>query len=217
MNQTGQGLLKYSGINNQSIEMRLQQKALNKRFSRYSISITKCLWKLIAANVVTAGGDIVLNNCVHAMIEAVSSSPRDKFLSSNYDLTSCYLILNDEILYIVDKNEDMLLHAFYISEIDIKMSSRNNNASSNNVVSDENSSNSRFEASSSLCITLNQLRIDLSSSVASLDKNPSDYNHIYENTMDRLVDYVLHLNSNKSNTCDSDLNHNNEDGHVLFD
>jgi hypothetical protein len=177
VNQTGQGLMKYTGVNSHlvpSLDLRLRRKALNKEFGRFSISVTKCLWKLIACNQNSNNNHSVMmminyTNNIHSMIEAVSSiSEKEKFsLSSNNELSSCYLILNDEILYVVDKNEDMLLRAFYISEIDIR-------PTSNSLLND-------YSSLSLLVLTLNNQ-----------PKAPLESNF----EMDRLVDYVLNMNSN---------------------
>jgi hypothetical protein len=119
VNQTGQGLLRITGGSQllPPIQLRLERKAINKEFSRYPISATKCVWKLIASSEF---------NRVHvnAMIDAVvcHNTP-----TSNEGLTGCHLILSDDILYIVDKTEDMLLRAFYLSQIDITVK-RNNHS-----------------------------------------------------------------------------------------
>ncbi len=150
------------------------------------------------------------------MIEAVYSSPREKYLSNNYDMSSCYLILNDEVLYVVDKNEDMLLRAFYISEIDIKMT--RNGTVSNHPEIDPFAGSTQNDTSSLLCITLNQPRIDPNGIVRQQSgvegHYSAEYNQLYENTMDRLVDYVLHLNGSKDDPARNDLNDEDE---VLFD
>jgi hypothetical protein len=175
VNQTGQGLLRITGSNLlPPIELRLERKAINKEFSRYPISITKCLWKLISS-------DTMLDHVhINAMIDAVvcQSFNFSRINSSNnnnadlYNLTGCYLILSEDILYIVDKNEDMLLRAFYISQIDINIKKTSSKTSSD---------------SSILVVTLH-----------SGDLN-DNFSHKYENNLDRLVDYVYNQSSNKSN------------------
>ena len=64
LNQTGQGLLKITGGTNRvpSSELRLQRRALNKEFARFSISFTKCVWKLIATSPVDSQASPGLGN-----------------------------------------------------------------------------------------------------------------------------------------------------------
>lgn len=192
VHQTGQGLLKYTGMNDQGIEMRIKRRPINKEFARFSISITKCLWKLIAAPVhfdMTSHSPSVL-----VMIEAVGySSSSNKYSLASYksnELQGCYLILNDDILYVVDKQEDMLLRAFYVSEIDMKITSSNE------------------VGSSILSITINQPKSEI--------PEDNEYEKIYENTIDRLVDYVLH-SSDQSKNQNMNIIMNNEETHASFD
>jgi hypothetical protein len=234
VNQTGHGLLKFSGMHGLGggAELRMQRRALNKPFSRSAISITKCLWKLIASNNSSHNNNHnnspLGSNSVHAMIEAVYSSPSTKYGTSHHHyhnqnhfsnnqqdhlLSACYLILNDDVLYIVDKGEDMLLRAFYIGEIDIQMT-RGGSCSYVPVppLSSETTDSSGLTeaASSLLCISLNNQprvhtvdpgRLLLNQQQSIIDgrnnnnnNNSLDYEQNYVNTMDRLVDYVLHLN-----------------------
>lgn len=175
VNQTGQGILRMTGSNLlPPIELRLERKAINKEFSRYSISKTKCLWKLISS-------DTMLDHIhINAMIDAVVCNqpfnlgrvnPNNNNDIDLYNLTGCYLILSEDILYIVDKNEDMLLRAFYISQIDISIKRSNSKISSD---------------SSILVVTLH-----------STDVNDNG-SQKYENNLDRLVDYVFNQSTNKS-------------------
>ena len=118
VNQTGQGLLRFTDVNRiPTDELRLQRRALNKEFSRFSISMTKCLWKFIQSS------DLKVKIRLNAIIEAVytidenhESSKKD---NSQYNLTGCYLILTEDVLYIIDNNDDMLLRAFYLAQIDL--------------------------------------------------------------------------------------------------
>ena len=117
VNQTGQGLLRITGVNRAPLsELRLQRRALNKEFSRFSISMAKCLCKFIQANGQTL-------NALNAWIEAVYTVEDESDSLNAYNLTGCYLILTDDILYIIDKNEDMLLRAFYIVQIELSIKS----------------------------------------------------------------------------------------------
>ena len=119
VNQTGQGLLRITGVNRiPTSELRLQRTALNKEFARYSISTTKCLWKFIQTN-----DSVDLTN-LQGIIEAVytvdeSNEERVESEQDGYNLTGCYLCLTDDVLYVIDKNDDMLLRAFYLIQIDM--------------------------------------------------------------------------------------------------
>ena len=174
-NQTGQGLLKITGGTNRipSSELRLQRRALNKEFSRFSISVTKCLWKLITTN--HPDSPTISSVHINSIIDAVytideNGSKLVPDSSNTYNLTGCYLILTDDILYIIDKNDDMLLRAFYLSQIDIdiKKNSYDNHSKSNN--------------SSILVVTLNSEKVE---------QFLNEYQKAYENAFDRVVDYLV--------------------------
>ena len=187
VNQTGQGLLKITGVNRvPPSELRLQRRALNKEFSRFSISSTKCLWKLISTSM-DSSNSIHINamiDAVYTLNEQNSEKTKTSKFNSGYNLTGCYLILSDEILYIVDKNDDMLLRAFYLSQIDIDIKKGENGDNNNS-----NDSNS-----SVLVVTLNKHKEELFL---------SEYQRLCENTIDRLVDYVNQLNTNETRNKDS--------------
>lgn len=112
VNQTGQGLLRITGVNRiPTSELRLQRTALNKDFARYSISMTKCLCKFIQTS------DSIDMSTLQGIIEAVYTV--EESYKDDYNLTGCYLILTDDILYVIDKNDDMLLRAFYLIQINM--------------------------------------------------------------------------------------------------
>lgn len=124
VNQTGQGLLRFTGVNRvPTNELRLQRRALNKEFSRFSISMTKCLWKFIQTN------DLAMIVKLNAFIEAVytveeqseTGATKSGTENSQYNLTGCYLIMTEDVLYIIDKNDDMLLRAFYLAQVDLSI------------------------------------------------------------------------------------------------
>jgi hypothetical protein len=166
INQTGQNFLRVTGVNRlPSTELRLQRQALHKSFSRFPISITKCEWKLIATSPNnTSDMDTVPLVCIHTMLEAVGISSLTSKLTTDTDhLSSYYLILSNDILYVIDKDEDMLLRAFYISQISVHQAS------------DEN------ENSSILVITLNDDKVELLL---------NEYDQVYETKIDRLHEFV---------------------------
>lgn len=165
VNQTGQGILRITGVNRvPPSELRLERRPVNKSFSRFPISMTKCIWKLISASQTQM-------IYIHTMIEAVytfnettmSLSKLKSFgvTSAGANLSGCYLTLGDEILYIIDKNEDMLLRAFYLSQIDIAVK--------------RGGSDTAFD-SSVLVVTLNSQAVKPTHDMAN---------------MDRLVDFVM--------------------------
>lgn len=124
VNQTGQGLLRFTGVNRvPTNELRLQRRALNKEFSRFSISMTKCLWKFIQTNDLTM--TVKLNAFIEAVYTVEEQSETDVTKrgteNSQYNLTGCYLIMTEDVLYIIDKNDDMLLRAFYLAQVDLSI------------------------------------------------------------------------------------------------
>ncbi len=124
VNQTGQGLLRFTGVNRiPTDELRLQRRALNKEFSRFSISVTKCLWKFIQTSDSRA---VKLNAFIEAVytVEEGSVDAAVAAENSHYNLTGCYLIMTEDVLYIIDKNEDMLLRAFYLAQIDLSIQNK---------------------------------------------------------------------------------------------
>jgi hypothetical protein len=168
-NQTGQGLLKITGGTNRipSSELRLQRRALNKEFSRFTISYTKCLWKLISSTPIS--NSIHINAIIDAVYTIDENNKTNSNSSNTYNLTGCYLILTDEILYIIDKNDDMLLRAFYLSQIDIDIKKNHHDTYSNN-------------SSSVLVVTLNSQKVELFL---------NEYQKAYENAFDRVVEYLV--------------------------
>lgn len=120
VNQTGQGLLRITGVNRlPPNEHRLERRAFNRRFSLFTMSSTKLHAKLLHPNQQQQQSWTQ----IHAMLEAVyslSSSGNSKSDAAN--LSGCYLALSDEALFVVDKQEDMLMRAFYVSEIEITRS-----------------------------------------------------------------------------------------------
>ncbi len=187
VNQTGQGLLRITGVNRlPTNELRLQRRALNKHFSRFSISTTKCILKFIQTNTPATPTAIKnQNNIPHsrvkinAMVEAVYTVDHESVIDSTnemYNLTGCYLLLSDDILYIIDKNEDMLLRAFYISQIELSI-----NCSSNNDLLKINQEEQTRK--SLLIVTLHSNRVEENFLM-------SDYEKMYMSTIDRLIDYV---------------------------
>ncbi len=170
VNQTGQGLLRITGVNRiPTSQLRLQRCPLNKEFSRFSISPTKCLSKFIQTNDSNSSG-IILN----AIIEAVNTDDEIKQAGQSssthqpYNLTGCYLTLTEDVLYIIDKNDDMLLRAFYLAQIDLSTAPDN---------------------ASLLIVTLHSQKVE---------KFTNEYEKIYESTIDRLVEYIK-VHSAKSN------------------
>jgi hypothetical protein len=127
VNQTGQCILRITGVNCiPPSELHLHRRALNKEFSRYSISMVKCLWKLIIQHSSSSSSTQI--RLINALIEVVyspqlglSDALRKISLAVYNQLTACYLILNDHTLFVVDKNEDTLLRAFYITEIELSV------------------------------------------------------------------------------------------------
>jgi hypothetical protein len=197
VNQTGQSILRITGTARMPTnELRMQRRALNKEFARYSISITKCLWKIIAQT----HGSIY----IHAMIEATAISNENKTAKSGANsgkthlmenLTACYLMLSDDILYIIDKNEDMLLRAFYISQVDLSIKS---STEQNDVVGSAEAVND----ASLLVVTLHNERTE---------RFISEYQRLYENTMDRLVEFVTQASvANKTQTKQEESRLDNE-------
>lgn len=182
VNQTGQGFLRITGVNRiPPSEHRLQRRALNKEFSRYSISMVKCLWKLIIQHSSSSASTQIRS--VNALIEVVynpqlglSDAARKSSLACN-QLTACYLILNDHTLFVVDKNEDMLLRAFYITQIELSV--KLNDKSSILIVELQNSNTNADDA----------------------EKNPNNLNEyelLYQNTLDRLVDFIEQQQNNSN-------------------
>ena len=55
-------------------------------------------------------------------LDAAANLTHQKSDGSSH-LSSCYLALGEEVFYIVDKQEDMLMRAFYLSQIDLRTSS----------------------------------------------------------------------------------------------
>lgn len=57
------------------------------------------------------------------MLESVYTLSSGAATASNRsdvaNLSGCYLALTDDVLYIVDKQEDMLMRAFYVSQIEL--------------------------------------------------------------------------------------------------
>jgi len=171
VNQTGQGLLRITGANRApTSQLRLQRFPLNKHFSRFSISPTKCLFKFIHTNDSTAPGP-QLNAIIEAVYTADEYEPPEESSPATtqpYNLTGCYLALTEDVLYIIDKNDDMLLRAFYLAQIDLATEPGN---------------------ASLLVVTLHSQKVE---------KFTNEYEKIYQSTMDRLVEYIK-VHSVKSN------------------
>ncbi|CAF0986900.1 unnamed protein product, partial [Brachionus calyciflorus] len=147
VNQTGQGLLKITGVSRVPLgELRLNKKPLNKEFSKFNISSTKFIWKLLNGN----------SNRVNSIIDCVYVS------KTQTNLSPCYLVLSDDTLYMMDKNEDMLLRAFYISEIDVKLIK------------------GMVDNDVGLCLTLNSQKVE---------GFVNEYEKLYENNISRLFEY----------------------------
>jgi hypothetical protein len=57
---------------------------------------------------------------MHITLEAVYTLNANSSRKSDAaDLSGCYLALSEDVLYIVDKQEDMLMRAFYVSQIEV--------------------------------------------------------------------------------------------------
>lgn len=112
VNQTGQGLLRITGVNRlPPNENRLERRPFNRSFSLFSISSTKLNSKLLHQ---------ITSSRIHVMLESVytlSSSSNAK--SDVANLSGCYLALTEDVLYIIDKQEDMLMRAFFMTQIDV--------------------------------------------------------------------------------------------------
>lgn len=54
------------------------------------------------------------------MIEAVHTVDETSS-SASHTMSSCYLIISERVLYVVDKSEDMLHRAFYIAQIELEI------------------------------------------------------------------------------------------------
>ena len=177
VNQTGQGLLKIAGINRITLnELRLYKKPLNMEFSKFSISSTKFANKLLNSNKSVDRVNSIIE-CVYINKSQVSLSP-------------CYLALSDEILYMMDKHEDMLLRAFYISEIDLRLTKESDNEIG-------------------LCVMLNSPQ---------LEDFVSENDKLHENNLSRVMDFVLQSEQPKSEngikcSCGLRLNSIRKDNH----
>lgn len=113
VNQTGQGLLRITGVNRlPPNENRLERRPFNRPFSYFSISSSKLHSKLLHQ---------MTSSRVHVMLESVYtlSGVAASNRSDVANLSGCYLALTDDVLYIVDKQEDMLMRAFYVSQIEL--------------------------------------------------------------------------------------------------
>jgi hypothetical protein len=96
------------------------------------------------------------------MIEAVCTvDDKEEQNHDAYNLTGCFLILTEDILYIIDKSDDMLLRAFYLSQIDIDLKRDSNNV---------------------LVVSLNSQKVQLFL---------NEYQRAYENAFDRVVEYLI--------------------------
>ncbi len=172
VNQTGQGILRVTGVSRiPSSELRLQRRALNKEFSRFNISMVKCLRKLILSSS--------NNTTLNGMIEAVYSAEQVHSAKHHheYNMTGCYLVLSEHTLYIIDKKEDILLRAFHLSQIDISI--RNDVLVVELHVADLASTNNISTTVAAAEAVVDSTEVIL-----------SEYEKIYENTFDRLVDFV---------------------------
>ena len=176
VNQTGQGILRVTGVNRiPSSELRLQRRALNKEFSRFNISVVKCLRKLILSSS---------NLTINVMIEAVYSAEQQQQQQHNheYNMTGCYLVLSEHTLYIIDKKEDILLRAFHLSQIDISI--KNDVLVVELHVAD-------LVTPSSLTTALNTATpANTAAVIESTEVLMSEYEKMYQDTFDRLVDFV---------------------------
>lgn len=111
VNQTGDGLLRVTGMKDIPTKEQRLYRPLNLSFNTFEMSAEKFIKKLVPEKT-------KLN--VHAIVEVVFNSSNSNEI---IDLKACYLVLIDEVFFVIDKNEDILHRAYFIGEIDIHSSS----------------------------------------------------------------------------------------------
>ena len=115
INQTGQGFLRVTGANKIPTLHQRSNRPSNIEYSKFKASLTKCIWSIIGASTLTSLHNNEFGNFY--IIEAVFTN--DEYSNTSFEMSSCYLLLTEEVLFIIDEKEDIQERSYFLADIDI--------------------------------------------------------------------------------------------------
>ena len=126
INQSGQGLLRVTGANKIPSLQQRSNRPLNPDYSKFKLSIAKCIWSIIGIISLKNFND---NNSFY-LIEGVCA--KEFYIEA--DLSSCYIFLTNEVLFIINEKEDSQERSFFLTDINISIVKQQNENTANAMI-----------------------------------------------------------------------------------